>query len=176
MHLFLALPLPQDVSDGLVTSLDRADLPRVRIIGRYGWHVILATLGDVPEVDVDLIIDACKKFTTAPGSIMIDRLEMFPSGGPKDLAGVGKESPREAWKTFIEDLRNAMLTFAPAIDRKPWRPHVVIGRGPKEGVLPVWGADVGPWTWTPERFSLVETVLTEEGTLYRALHEFPLNH
>lgn len=172
MRLFLSLAVPKEVSDGLVAALDRADLPRVRITPRNMWHVTLAFLGDVPEVDVDLINHACQKFQACPGSIMVDRLETFPSGGPRLLAGVGKESPRDAWNGFIEELRGDMLTFAPEIDRKPWRPHITVGKGPTEGVIPNWGIDIGPWTWKPDGFRLMESIQSPDH-LYRTLHEFP---
>lgn len=172
MRLFLALSLPQEPSDGLVAALDRADYPRVRIVGRNLWHLTLAFLGDVPETDVDLIKNACAKFKTCPGTITIDSLETFPVGGPRILVGLGKEVPRDAWKTFIEDLRGEMLPFAPQIDRKPWRPHVTVGKGSKDVPLERWKLPVGPWTWKPEGFSLVKSTLNEEGSNYTKLHEF----
>ncbi len=172
MRLFLALPLPQEASDGLVAALDRNNFPKVRIMGRNLWHVTLAFIGDVPEVDVALIKNACEKFKTCPGTITIDSLETFPTGGAKMLVGLGKESPRDAWKTFIEDLRGEMLSFAPALDRKPWRPHVTVGRAGKDIVLDRWKMDVGPWTWKPEGFCLMESQLSEEGSNYTTLHEF----
>lgn len=172
MSLFLAFTLPQELSNGLVEALDHAHYPRVRIVGQHLWHVTLAFLGDVPETDADLIKNACAKFKTCPGTITIDSLETFPVGGPKLLVGLGKEVPRDAWKTFIEDVRGEMLPFAPQIDRKPWRPHVTVGRGSKDAVLERWKQPAGPWTWKPEGFSLVQGTLNEEGTSYAKLHEF----
>jgi len=173
MRLFLALKIPPHVSDGLVQALDTTKWPRVRITPRHMWHVTLAFLGDVPEVDIDLIANACNKFQTSPGSITLDRLETFPHNGPRSLVGLCKEQSRDSWKTFIETLRGEMLTFAPDLERKPWRPHITVGRGGKEEMLPKWGEDIGPWTWTPDGFTLMESIFTEEAHTYRTIHEFP---
>lgn len=172
MRLFLALPIPKDISQGLVMALDRADMPRVRIVKRDLWHVNLAFIGDVPETDLDLIINAANQLTTCPGSITIDRLETYPTGGPRELVGLGKEDSRESWKAFIETVRGAMLPFAPQIDRSPWRPYIRVGNGPNEGVMAKWGTDIGPWNWKPEGFKLIQSVPDIDGTMYKTLHEF----
>lgn len=173
MRLFLALSVPADIARGLAETLNRPDLPRARVLNRSLWHITLAFLGDVPEVDLPLITNACEAFADCPGSITLSRLETFPRGGPHALVGLGTEHPREAWTAFISNLRDAMLSFAPGCDQKSWRPHVTVGRGPSKGILPVWGTDIGPWTWRPDGFMLMQSMLGPEGSTYKTLHVFP---
>src|SRR3989338_441037 len=172
MRLFLALPLPDELRSGLITSLERADLPRGRIVRSDLWHITLAFLDDMPDLDVEPLVNTCHGFTDGPGTITIDRLETFPHGNPRLFVASGIAEPRQDWSTFVEGLRSAMLEFAPAIDRKPWSQHITLGRSGKDELLPMWKASVGPWTWQPGGFSLMKSTLAEDGPTYESLHDF----
>ena len=141
-------------------------------MGRELWHVSLVFLGDVAETDLDMIAVACGRHATCPGTLTVSELATFPNGNPRLLVAGGTAEPKEAWMRFIEDLRVDMLPFAPTLDRKPWIPHITVGRGPKDTLLPRWSAPAGPWTWQPGGFSLMQSDLGSDGPTYTSLHDF----
>lgn len=173
MRLFLAIPLTDDLVTGIASLLETQKLPaRVRIVARSLWHVSLVFLGDVAETDLDMIVSVCSRHTRCPGTLTVSELATFPNGNPRLLVTGGSAEPKEAWSSFVENLRVDMLPFAPAQDRKPWIPHITVGRGPKDTLLPRWSVPAGPWTWQPGGFSLMKSELGPEGPAYESLHDF----
>lgn len=174
MRCFLSIPLPADVETGIASLLESEKLPsRVRIVERGLWHVSLVFLGDIAETDLDMIASVCVRHGKAPGTLTMNEIRTFPNGNPRLLVAAGTADSERAWADFVENLRVDMLPFAPALDRKPWIPHVTVGRGPKDTLLPRWSAPAGPWTWQPGGFSLMQSVLGSDGPTYANLHGFP---
>ncbi|HWQ99361.1 MAG TPA: RNA 2',3'-cyclic phosphodiesterase [Candidatus Methylomirabilis sp.] len=174
MRCFLSIPIPDDIVRGITSLLETQELPsRVRVIGRDLWHVSLVFLGDIAETDLDIISVACSRHSVCPGTLTVRELTTFPNGNPRLLVAGGSANPKQAWTDFIEDLRVDMMPYAPALDRKPWIPHITVGRGPKDTLLPRWSVPAGTWTWQPGGFSLMQSALGPDGPTYTRLHEFP---
>ena len=173
MRCFISIPLPPEVVSGLTERLQVQDYPpRIRIIPRDLWHVTLVFLGDITDTDEDLMVSACDQLTKRPGSLTMNALTTFPEGKPSLLVATGLGEPKDAWAKFVEDIRIALMPFCPTLDRKPWTPHITLGRGPKDSLLPRMSESAGPWTWKPEGFSLMQSTLGPEGPTYTTLHEF----
>lgn len=149
--LFVALWLPDDVARAVQTVLDpvRERFPRVRWQTRDRWHVTIAYLGE----------------RTEPATLR--RFERLPlaEASPISLAGAGSFGP-VAWvgvqdDGWLGDLAVVVRARLGAVERRPFRAHVTVGRVRDPGGVPTALVDVlrtvqAP-PWIPTELALVRS-------------------
>ncbi|MFA4954675.1 MAG: RNA 2',3'-cyclic phosphodiesterase [Patescibacteria group bacterium] len=177
MRLFIGLPLHDDLKKNLQDAWQPfAEKFKYRAIPPELWHMTIAFLDDVPEQKLpalaELIGSALK--TTPSGIWTFTRFETFPAKKLANITAHAEPENSEAWKKFIDSLRDVVSLVAPGIDRKPWHPHVTIGKAPKNARLPAWNEGIEPLVWQPDILALVHSTLTAQGPIYRHSHEFKL--
>lgn len=179
MRCFLGMPIPDELRDNLSEALIEADKPRnIRRVDESLWHLTLVFLGNIDPQDIGRIMHVCKRFDRSFGNFTINRLEAFPAlrPRPKLIAANGILQPLERWRRSVDELRRDLSSYAPNMDMKVWNAHITLARvSSKTEHLPKWHAPIGPWTWEPGGFSLMESTLTEHGALHRTIHEFPFS-
>jgi 2'-5' RNA ligase len=178
MRCFLGMPIPDELRDELSEVLINADKPRdMRRVDESLWHLTLVFLGEINPEDIRQIVRICNYYEQPFGSFTIDRLEAFPAlkPNPKVIAANGNLQPIERWRRCVDKLRNELAPYAPDLDRKTWNAHITLARASGKTPLPKWSEPVGPWTWQPGGFSLMQSRLTEHGPIYRTIHEFPFS-
>lgn len=177
MRLFIGLPLPQDLKNSVLEAwLPYTEKFKFRAVPQELWHLTIAFLDDVPEAElpglVELMEGALKK--SPGGTWSFSQFETFPPKKPSNLIAHAEPQNYAAWKKFVDNLRDVISLLAPRVDRKPWQPHVTIGKAPKNMRLPVWNESIKPIAWQPESIALIQSKLTAQGPIYTHLHEFKL--
>jgi 2'-5' RNA ligase len=179
MRCFLGIPLPDDLRDLLSEALIAADKPgNLRRVDESLWHLTLVFLGDVDPSTIRPIIRVCRLYNRPFGTFTFNRLEAFPAlrPNPKLIAANGILQPIERWRRCVKKMRAELAEYAPNMDTKTWNAHVTLARsGSKTKSLPKWQVPVGPWTWEPDGFELIQSTITDQGPVYKTIHEFPFS-
>lgn len=177
MRCFIGMPLADELRDNLSEALITSEKPRnIRRINESLWHLTLVFLGEVDPENIKHIIRICKYYKRNFGTFTINRLEAFPAllSKPKVIAANGLLQPTDKWRRNVRKMRTELLPYAPNLDTKKWNAHIALARPKtKQDMLPKWRMPIGPWTWKPGGFELIQSRLTEHGPIHRTIHEFP---
>lgn len=140
------------------------------------WHCTLAFLGEVGEEEIDALERLLEKAAERPpgGSFSFTNFETFPPKKPAYIIVRAIPDQKDRWMSYIERMRDMASVISPSIDRKPWVPHVSLGRARKGILLPRWEHQFEPIAWKPTEISLVKSELTTTGSVYTDLRVFPL--
>jgi 2'-5' RNA ligase len=183
MRLFVAVPLPQEVTDRAAALLPEA-LPALKRVRPELMHVTLAFLGWTPDECLDAVAEAARAAATgrAAFDLAFAGVGRFPASGRPRIVwlGIGEgNGPLAALAASVTaELRRRELKF----DERPFAPHLTLARlrvdasGPEARTVaaavdglaaPVLGARV-------DRIAVVESVLSPKGPRYTARAEVPL--
>jgi 2'-5' RNA ligase len=184
-RLFVALLVPPAVRSRLGAvqeELSAAGLP-FRWARGDGLHLTLVFIGERPAQDVPAAGRALRRAAAgrAPFELRSEGLGVFPglarprvlwAGLGGDLAALGALQ-----RAVSAELRAAGLPF----DRRPFRPHVTLGRataaldGAAAGALQAAAAAAPSWGgWTADSVQLMESRLLPGGAVYAAVDRAPL--
>ncbi|MDQ7814783.1 MAG: 2'-5' RNA ligase family protein [Patescibacteria group bacterium] len=164
----------------LENKRDELDQP----VGKYKrtnpelWHLTLTFLPDLKEEKLDALIHLVELCCERPpaGGFSTRCLKTFPEKKPTHLSACALPENPESWNEFVKRLRDFVSIIDSNIDRKPWTPHISIGRAaPRGSSLPSWSAKIGPIDWKTDRILLYRSNQSSQGTTYDVLHEFKLN-
>lgn len=126
-RLFIALPVPEDVSDGL-TAL-QSGVPDARWVPAENFHVTLCFAGTVQggtmrDLEEELSDIAGPRFPVAIGGV-----EHFSSGKqPRALVALIEKSDRLDW--LQQKVSTVARNCGIAVERRKFRPHVTLARFP----------------------------------------------
>ncbi len=180
----IAIPAVQRTRLGRLQSLIAPDLPGARWVEPAMFHLTLAFLGDVPDVDLNPVCRAVGAAIggSGPFTLNLQSLGAFPDPSRPRVVWVGITGPG---LDALAELRKSVVR---AVDEAGYPPdddrfsaHVTIGRI-RGGKGP--GPDLAPLvahyrTWSAGNFPVAEVVtyastLTPEGPAYMALATAPL--
>jgi len=182
MRLFIALDFPPHV----ITYLEHLQQALKREIKADRWqpvhqlHLTLQFLGDVAEEmvpaitrDMDLVASIMAPFSLAPG-----RFGAFPGAEKPRVLWLGLDGE---WRT-LKQLHQLLDTRFERYegwqrDRKPYRPHITLARGPHAGgePLPLQAWDARFLTaplpyWQVDAVHLYRSELRPQGAVHTILH------
>jgi len=178
IRTFVAVPVPLEVTRPLAAFAGKVgpEAGRIRWVDPESMHLTLFFLGDVVEDRVPIIEEALERAAAGvrPFTARLDELGAFP-----DL-----ERPRVIWVGISEgaqqlgELKEAVdgvlepLGFEP--DRRPFHPHLTLGRvkkagrrGAVAGAASRWNLPAG--SWTVDRLVFYQSTLTRKGAIYQQL-------
>lgn len=140
------------------------------------WHLSIAFLGEVNEAFLERIQQDTETWSTRvrPLRLEITRFVTFPPKHPRYLAAHVEVESFHAIASSIDRLRDLLSVYAPAIDRKPWRPHISMGKGRNNVALPRWALDIESIFWSPTELALIRSEPGPVGSVYSNLATFPL--
>ena len=185
-RIFVAFTVPdvQRTRLGRLQGLIAPEMPNARWVAPEMFHVTLAFLGDVPDVDLNTVCravaSACEGFP--PFTVNLQSLGAFPDPArPRvawvGLTGPGMETLGGLQRSIVEAVGEA--GFPPEDDR--FTPHLTLGYVKNKKGEPL---DISPLiphyrTWSAGNFAVNEVVtfastLTPEGPAYMALAHAPL--
>jgi len=174
-RLFVALPLPPEISAHLATLPAALSREGVRWVPAANWHLTLLFLGGVPGEAVEGCTAALRN-AALPGPFS---LQLRPAVTAVDRRG----RTEMLWATFEPSLPFAQLCYrvADALGRTPDkepRPHVTLARTRKDfrgrlnaALFP----PLEPRFFPVEGFELWESKLSPAGAAYHSLARFGLN-
>jgi len=153
--------------------------------GRYGGratrvetiHLTLAFIGEVPEASLPLLCDMAGTLNVPPFALSIDRLGFWSHNR---LLWAGCSKTPAALTALVGELQQTLVAAGFVVDRAERRfsPHVTLVRKIPLTVAPSADdplAKIAPLNWPCSRWVLVRSRLTEAGSSYQAIAEFPLN-
>ncbi|MDP2881122.1 MAG: RNA 2',3'-cyclic phosphodiesterase [Azonexus sp.] len=177
VRVFFALWPAPEVAERLGNIADNAALSfGGRVTRRDTIHLTLAFLGNVPEARLRDLSIAAAKVGGEPFAINVDQLGFWSHN---HLLWAGCQAPSAPLEVLSSQLRQALARagFRVGGEGRNFVPHVTLVRrvpeatGPSEyRPLP----SIESLTWRNERFVLVRSTLTEPGSSYRIIDEFPL--
>jgi 2'-5' RNA ligase len=175
MRLFVALALPDPVAEGL--AMIQAGVPGARWQSRDQLHLTLRFIGETDGRDAAAVDDALSLIEAPRFSLTLKGVGEFGGKTPHALwAGVREKEPIAFLQRKIETaLQRAGL---PAEQRK-YIPHVTLARlrGTPAGRVMDYLADHALYaseSFGVEGFILYSSVLTSDGSLYRAERAYRL--
>ena len=183
---FVALPIPeiQRTRLGRLQSLLAPDLPETRWVTPDQFHLTLAFLGDVPDLDLAPVCravgDAAKPFTRL--TLNLQSLGAFPDPERPRTVWVGLAGPDQAG---LINLQAAIAAGVAAVgypaEGDRFTPHLTLGRlkGGKAGEVDVVKQVAHFRTWSAGNFEATQVVtyastIAPEGPTHMTLASSPL--
>ncbi len=209
-RMFIALPLTDEATKSVAEVLRKLKKKHwpVRWEDVDKWHVTIAFLGEV--LDVHKVREVLEvKHQLAPFCLTFRGLERFPEPGKRRegarmhgrmqrkvylSAGVDTPTPRIIWmglkgevqklELLAKSVRRRLESTGIAYDKKPFKPHVTLGRVDYEiprgqalemakDIDKLWEMSIGG-KWKVDRLVLYESTITPRGSNYRIVEQFKL--
>lgn len=185
---FIALPIPetQRTRLGRLQSLLAPDLPGARWVTPDQFHLTLAFLGDVPDLDLAPVCRAVKEAASAFPRLTLNlqSLGAFPAPERPRTVWVGLGGPDfEALLALQGAIAEAVAEVGYPTDEDRFTPHITLGRlkGSKSGdpSTDLTRQAAHFRTWSAGNFEAAQVVayastLTPEGPAYMTLATTPL--
>lgn len=176
-RLFIALTLPLAVREVLAALAQ--PLPDVAWTRTEQLHVTLRFLGDVPEPQIEPMMDRIASVRVAPFILPLEDLGTFPPNRPPRIiwAGVGNGHPRLF--QLRQRLDDALLASGLQLDLRTFHPHVTLARCGETAAPAVshWLHASREFTAPPfrvESFDLYRSELRPSGAVHTLKRQFPL--
>jgi RNA 2',3'-cyclic 3'-phosphodiesterase len=184
VRLFIAVPLPQELTDRAAALLPAA-LPALKRVRPELMHVTLAFLGWTPDEQLDAVGEAARAAAAGHRAFELSFAEAGrfpPSGRPRVVwlgVGEGAEGLAGLARAVTAELGRRELKF----DERPFAPHLTLARVREEATGPeartvaaaVDAIAVPDLRTRVERIAVVESVLSPKGPSYTARIEVPLS-
>lgn len=133
------------------------------------WHLTLAFLGEVPDPAAlaPALADVCTRH--GPLDLRLAGSGTFGRGGP---VWVGVDGERVGLSALADDVAQACRELGVDVERRPYRPHLTVGRRGKPSPARL-ASYAGP-SWTASEVELVASLLGPV-VEHRVLDLFPLS-
>jgi 2'-5' RNA ligase len=175
MHrLFVALPLPEEVSDLLLDTMDEPE--GLRWVHADSLHLTLRFIGEVHGGTAEDVAAALSQLHHPAFDLQVEGAGCFAHRRHGALwAGV---SPREPLAPLAGKVDRAVQSAGLAAETRAYHPHITLARwsGARpavEGWLKRHG-ELASAPWRVDRFVLFESRLGKPGPHYEQILEVPL--
>ena len=185
---FIAIDLPPEAKAALAAltqTLIADGLSGVRWVKPEGIHLTLKFLGNIPSHTPPRLLTALQSSSQnhPPFSLGLGDFGVFPSPNNPRVLWVGVTGDMDALSRLQASVEEACHTLGFEPDRRPFRPHLTLGRVRRK--LPPPQLDLvraalqeqtaGNYRWNVGEFHLIHSTLTPQGAIYRSLGSAPLN-
>lgn len=173
-RLFVALPLPEEIADGLLDIQE--GIPAARWQDADNLHITLRFVGEVDRHMAADLETALESITFAPFPLQISGVGHFEANR-RAKAVWARIAPSAALDELQMRVEIACRRAGLSAETRRFVPHITIARlnagtGPIGDWLHANGAlRLGPWQ--VDRFSLFESDLTPNGAIYTEITKFP---
>lgn len=173
MRVFIGLGIPEAVRNRLSDLFEKADgkPTDLRKTPNDNLHCTLAFLGEVEDENITALEHLLAAAVESPpgGSFSFTSFETFPVKHPSYVIVRAEPDPKDEWMSYIDRMRDMVSVLSPGVDRKPWIPHVSLGRSRKGKLFTRWVSDFEPFSWEPQWICLVKSQTTSAGSVYTDL-------
>lgn len=184
IRTFIALELDEETRRALGGEIAylKSQAPKVRWVRPENLHVTLKFIGDVPDSDIREIFDIVDDVAALhdPFSLRVAGLGCFPDFRRMRVVWAGCDAGGDNVSRIAADLQAECARYGYKPERKPFSPHVTIGRLklPREGEMLEDALEDG----RRQEYGVVDvssiTVFMSElkrgGAEYTAMHHAPL--
>lgn len=183
---FLAFELPGDIGKEvkrISTEIRKTDL-------NAGWvkpeniHLTVVFIGTVDENDIKRIIQAVDKTADkyGPFEISLKGAGLFPNIKRPKVMWLGLDCDIRALGNLRDDLQKRLEPFGVEPEKRPFRPHLTIGRFRRpvkdmsllKRVLDEYSSSGSGPAGRLEELVLFKSDLKPGGAVYTRIHSFPL--
>ena len=178
-RLFLAIKLPENVAMTLLKRQGevRKQLKRSRVlwVSKENLHITLHFLGDVSEeVIPQLIEDLENQSYSGKLNFSIGQIDAFPDKKrPKTIFAETSREPKAI--DLYKKIADVIVTKNLRLSRRAWTPHVTIGLVKIQSeVLKPEKLSFERLAFSVSSFELIESTLTDNGSIYKTIHSFSL--
>jgi 2'-5' RNA ligase len=131
-RLFFAVPLSEEVRDGMVVFLQRA-LKGKPLPGRapkaHNWHLTLRFLGNVDKAQYERLLSAIKnEWFGEPFELVFGVLGAFPRPSKASVLWLGVDQGRDELCRLAASVDNAVRRAGLPPDDKSFTPHLTLSR------------------------------------------------
>lgn len=187
VRLFVACEVPDDVREAIanvITQLRERSGNAVRWLRPEGIHVTLKFLGEVPQKKLPAIKIAIQEAVLRHHPFNLEVANIGSFGGREGLRimWVGVAGDVLRLEALARDVNRALSVVGFEPERRPFRPHLTLGRvrdevstrSRAEIEVAVGKTHVPPVAWRTGQVSLMRSRLTAQGAFYDVLATFPL--
>lgn len=190
LRLFVALETNDDIKQTLAAAqvaLRQGDELPMRWATPEQSHCTLVFLGNVPRTVVSPLVASLRPVVAEhrPMTLHTGTVGAFPSVERPRVLWLGITGDLQALAALQRAVANAIGTIAGiTIDRKPYQPHLTLGRVPETvrdsvGLSRITSAlqrktEIPSATWPVNDVVLIQSVLEPGGARYTVLERFPL--
>lgn len=177
MHrLFVAIRPPQPVRTFLLDQMHGIEGARWQNDNQL--HLTLRFIGEVDRHQAQDIAAALGSVSGPALSLMLDGVGTFDRRGRIDMLWAGV-APQDALRSLHKKVDRACESIGIAPDQRAYLPHITIARlnrsaGPVEGYLAAHAGLATP-PFTIDHFTLFESEMGREGSVYHMVERYPLN-
>ncbi len=175
---FVAVEIPAAMRDDIAAIQRKISTEGLRLVRPELVHVTLKFLGDVPEEQIDKVIDALRGVKIAPFDAQLKGMGAFP-GKSIRVVWLGLEGN---FPELYQAVENALGPFGFECDDRGFSPHVTLARVSRPNsetsrqissrISEIRDIDLG--SFHVDRFLLKKSTLTRGGPIYEDLAEFRL--
>lgn len=187
LRLFVACELPDDVKDAVATvtrSIREQSGSSVRWVNPNGVHLTLKFLGEVPQNKLPAIKIALQEAVVRHSPFNLEFSNIGTFGGREGLRimWIGIAGDVLRLEALTRDVNRALEVVGFEGDRRPFRPHLTLGRvrdhistRDRAAIeVAVGKTDVPAVAWRTSQISLIKSTLTPRGPVYEVISTFPL--
>lgn len=175
MRLFVAVELPSDVCDAVVTLC--TGLKDVRWVAPRNMHLTLAFLGELDSVQGADLHAALNTLRFDPFDLQLAGVDCFESRGKVRVLWTGVDGGRVALCHLQHKIMTALERAGLEPERRKFKPHVTLSylnRFPKEKLLDYISENnrFKTESFKVSHFSLFQSHLTQHGAEYEVLERY----
>jgi 2'-5' RNA ligase len=171
MRLFVGLELPAPVKTALLASMGGVAGARWQRDAQL--HLTLRFIGEVDRHGVLDVTAALGRVNIRPFAAELGEAGHFEHRGRIDTLWVGVR-PAAALAALAKAVDAALASVGVPRETRAFVPHISVARG--RGMIGATGwpqAPIPPLAWTVDRFTLFESQMGREGSVYSALARWP---
>lgn len=182
MRCFAALDLPPPVLNHIVkVSGPLRERYDIRWVHRNQLHMTLMFAGELPDENVDHVLDIVDNIELPPLSLALDRFGAFPPKGMPRVVWAGFGGDVEALTRVQAELTERAEPLGVEREKRGFTPHVTLGRVQGQfGLLALidqmkgLSDELNPKPFSPTALTLYQSILTPKGPIYEVLRRRPL--
>ncbi len=143
-------------------------------------HLTLQFLGDIPEETVKPLSIALTNagLTIQPFTAELKGIGQFPVRNPLSVLWIGVDQGNQEMRNLEKAIRNPLVECGIKFDKKPFSPHLTIGRGRKGQKAQLNNLDsyanLSAGKIEVNAFYLMKSVLHQSGPVYTVVKKFAL--
>ena len=182
---FIAVVMPEEVRDLISRHVERLQglVPRgVKWVDPKTSHLTLAFFASAPTSQIPTVVRILDSVAAAspPLRLKAGSLGVFPNSTRPRVIWLGLQGDLKHLSVMHERLHNALASEGFSRERRPFKPHVTLGRARGKGPisLPEWSLpspEDDRHAFSVNNIVLMSSVLTPRGPIHTPLHRAGLS-
>ena len=130
MRAFVAIPLPSSFSDWLRTNRTSFALtvPTLRLVPVASCHITLRFLGELPDEQIDDVVERLSLLATPGTSVVLDRFGVFRRDGHPTILWTGPSLIPQTLTDLAAKIDLSLSGLGSNGRTEHFAPHVTLGR------------------------------------------------